>query len=152
METLRFATEDQSDLLSELAYRSEAYWGYDEAYMNRFRLFYNVGKDFISHNTVCVLEGGSDIIGFFGLSEKTEEWQLEYFYITASHIGKGFGCRLWNMLIQKCREMDISCFEFVTSPQAVPFYEKMGAETIGYVESLLMRGRMIPKLRYAIPE
>lgn len=75
---------------------------------------------------------------------------MEYFYIAIQYINKGYGNQLWNSLIIECKKNQIHNFEFVTSPQAVQFYKKMGAETIGHVESLLEQGRMIPKLRYIL--
>lgn len=50
MNTVRVAKDEMSNLLSELAYYSESYWGYDNDYMEKFKLYYNVTKEFINEN------------------------------------------------------------------------------------------------------
>lgn len=152
MITVKPATAEMSPVLSELAYNSEAYWNYDSKYMNQFRQFYNVNEAFIKTNPVFVLETDGHTVGFFGLRQNGNEWELEFFYIAVQFIGRGSGRLLWNALLQKCRELHIDRFGFVTSPQAAGFYEKMGAKVIGKTESLLKHGRMIPKLEYILTE
>ncbi len=78
------------------------------------------------------------------------EASLEYFYIAPEYIGKGYGKLLWNHLIKDCRSRGIKEFSLVTSPQAREFYIGMGAVLCGEVESLLKKGRIIPKLIYTI--
>lgn len=150
MIVIKAAFESDADLLSELAYYSELYWGYDDEYMENFKLYYNVTAEFIKKNPVSVLKEDNRIIGFWGMQHATGLWELEYFYMTVGRIGKGHGRQLWGSLIEECKKNQIEKFEFVTSPQAVKFYEKMGAETIGRVKSVLKQGRMIPKLRYTL--
>lgn len=44
--------------------------------------------------------------------------------------------------------LGIEEFVLVISPQAKEFYTKLGANLCGEVESLVVKGRMIPKLIY----
>lgn len=146
------ADEKISEELSRLAYDSEAYWGYDKNYMDQFGKYYPVTADFIRNHPVRVLKEGDRAVGFFGLQKDKPNWQLEFFYVRAAFVGKGYGRNLWNELLAFCREEKIGRFEFVTSPQAVPFYEKMGARVVGEEASLLKKGRIIPKLLYSLEE
>ena len=50
----------------------------------------------------------------------------------------------------ECHKRGIVEFQLVTSPQSAQFYEKMGAEIIGQVESLIVKGRMIPQLKFSL--
>ena len=155
---LRAAAADDADLLSELAYRSELYWGNDETYMDNFRRHYKITEGFIQRNPVFVFEEERKPVGFWGLTQpeddwgmtEPEDWELEFFYIAAPYIGKGYGRLLWYSMIEECRKMQLKSIEFVTSPEAKEFYEKMGAKTICTVESLVKNGRMVPKLKYYI--
>ncbi len=54
------------------------------------------------------------------------------------------------ILVEYCRIIGIKEFSIVTSPQAQEFYVKMGAVTCGEEESLLKKGRIIPKLIYTV--
>lgn len=147
---LRAAEEKEAGFLSELAYCSEAHWENDEGYMERFRFFYNITEEFIRNNPVFIFEEDRCPVGFWGLAKPEDDWELEFFYIAEPYIGKGYGRLLWYSLIEECRKREIDHIEFTTSPEARLFYEKMGAKTVCDVESLLKKGRMIPKLKYFI--
>ncbi len=147
---IRDAKENEHNILMELAYKSEAYWGYDLDYMNKFRSTYSVSEQFINSNPTIILEEDDNIIGFYSVIVDKSETSLEYFYIDPKYIGKGYGKTLWNYLIEDCRNRGIKEFSLVTSPQAKEFYIRMGAFICGEVESLLKKGRIIPKLNYII--
>jgi ribosomal protein S18 acetylase RimI-like enzyme len=147
---IRQAMSGESKKLSELAYASEAYWGYDQVFMNAFRAKYGVSEDQIKSGLVCVLEDGDLMVGFFYMERLGDLGDLEFFYIDPQFIGKGYGQVLWRELMAFCRAHDIKEIELVTSPQAVGFYEKMGAVVVGQVASQLREGRLIPKLRAVV--
>lgn len=138
-------------LLSEIAYKSEAYWGYEFNYMEKFRSSYQVNEDFISNNQTYVIENYDNVVGFYGLLVNDKVISLEYFFIEPQCIGKGYGKLLWNHLVNiTCENLRIYEFEIVTSPQTKEFYIKLGAIFMGEVESLLKKGRMIPRLLYKV--
>ena len=134
--------------LSRIAIESEAYWGYDSDFMDKFKVNYQVTEEFIRKNPTFILYENSRIIGFYALLINSEGNTVEYFYIEAECIGKGYGEKMWKHLVNYCKDHGIKDFTLVTSPEAKEFYEKMGAMQIGEVESTLKKGRKIPKLRY----
>jgi N-acetylglutamate synthase-like GNAT family acetyltransferase len=133
--------------LSRIAIESESYWGYDSDYMDKFKVIYQVTEEFIRKNPTFILYEDGRIIGFYALLIKPEGNELEFFYIEAQCIGKGYGEKMWNHLKNYCKGHNIKDFTLVTSPQAKEFYEKMGAAQIREVESTLKKGRRIPELR-----
>jgi len=147
---IRAARKHDVDELNRIACESEAYWGYDEKFMERFKEVYRITEDFICSNPTFILVEGSHVIGFYALIETHEGTELEYFYIDPRFIGKGYGKKMLERLIDYCREAGVKSFSLVTSPQAKGFYERMGAVVVGEVESLLREGRRIPRLRYEI--
>ena len=144
------AEEKDIDELNRIAYESEAYWGYDPEFMEKFKIIYRITEDYIRTNPTFVLAKGNCIIGFYSLLINDEEIELEFFYILPRYIGKGYGKKMWEHLIGYCKEVGIKSFCFVTSPQAKGFYEKMGAVKIDEVESLIRKERKIPKLKFEI--
>lgn len=152
MINIRSAQADEYDVLTDIAIDSEAYWGYDSDYMNKFKSIYNVSIEFIKNNPTIVIEEDENIVGFYGVITESSETSLEYFFITPKYIGKGYGKLLWNYLIKDCKKLGIKELSIVTSPQAKEFYVKMGAVSCGEVESLLKKGRIIPRLIYTIEE
>ncbi|WP_291576359.1 GNAT family N-acetyltransferase [Clostridium sp. UBA4548] len=136
--------------LTNLAIRSEAYWGYDSNYMDRFKEIYKVDKEFINNNPTYIIKENEDIVGSYGILISEEESALEYFFIEPKYIGKGYGRLLWNHAIDICKRLNIKEFEIVTSPQAKEFYIKMGAKYQGEIESLVAKERIIPRLVYKV--
>ncbi len=96
MLSIRIAKMNESEILSNIAARSEAYWGYDSIYMEKFRTIYKVTEEFISKNTIFVIEEGNDIIGFYVVLTENDMNSLEYFFIEPQYIGQGYGKLLWN--------------------------------------------------------
>lgn len=118
--------------------------------MKKFRAVYSVSEEFINNNPTTIIEDDDNIIGFYSVINDKSETSLEYFYIAPKYIGKGYGKLLWNHLIKDCRSRGVKEFSLVTSPQAKEFYIRMGAILCGEIESLLKKGRIIPKLIYTI--
>ncbi|MCI8866253.1 MAG: GNAT family N-acetyltransferase [Lachnospiraceae bacterium] len=143
------ATQQEEDFLRRLAYGSEASWGYDKKFMDKFDQEFNIDAAFIKKNPVYMAVSHKKIIAFWGLKQEGECWVLEYFYIDAGYMGKGYGKRMWSHLIEWCRGHGIPGIHFVTSPQAAGFYEKMGAiqdkEAVSVID-----GRAIPHFLYSI--
>lgn len=150
MTVFRKAFEGDAETLSKLAYHSEAYLGYDFEYMKKFSELYNVTAGFINNNIVYILESEDNPIGFWGLSKENSNYALEFFYIDSAHIGNSYGIKMWKHLIIQCNKIGIPEFYLVTSPQSLGFYKKMGAVVIDNVESLIIPGRIIPKLKYTV--
>jgi ribosomal protein S18 acetylase RimI-like enzyme len=146
MRRIRQAKSEEAAVLTDIAVRSEAYWGYDPEFMESFRRAYKVTESFINENPVYVIEEQGSISGFYGVVSDKGETELEYFYVSPDYIGKGLGKLLWTHLVGYCRENGIARISLVTSPQAVGFYTKLGAEQVGEVESLVRKGRMVPML------
>lgn len=151
MFNIRRAMALDSQILSDIAHNSEAYWGYDFEYMERFRSVYQVTEDFINRNETYILKNQNRIVGFYGLVENEQVNSLEYFFIEPKSIGQGYGKLLWKHLLDfTCKNLRINEFEIITSPQAKEFYIKLGAVCLGEVESLLKKGRRIPRLIYKV--
>lgn len=150
MEFQRAVTEDLH-ILRRVAYHSEAHWGYCDTFMDRFDRIFNITEDFIKSNPVYVGYVQKEIAGFWGLQCREEPYELEYFYIGQEYLNQGLGKLMWYDLTAWCRAHDIPGFHFVTSHQAVGFYEKMGALVIGKTLSAI-DGRAIPLLCYEIQD
>lgn len=149
MLNIRRAKPYEHQILTDIAIKSEAYWGNNSDYMDKFKSVYKVTEEFICHNPTFVIED-DNIVGFYGILIDDKEVFLEYLFIEPKSIGRGYGKLLWIHLVNTCKSLRIEEFVIVTSPQAKEFYLKMGAIPFGEVESLLKKGRIIPRLIYRI--
>ena len=141
------AGPEDVESLRVLAHDSEAHWGYGQQFMETFDSKFNVTEQFIANNPTYVLREDSALVAFWGLRRDFEAWELEYFYVAKQKFGKGYGKRMWNNMIGWCKAHKIRKIHFVTSPQAVGFYEKMGAIQDGVSQSMI-DGRDIPRFIY----
>ncbi len=134
--------------LRNIAYQSVAHWGYDASFMDIFEERFNITREFLQHNPVYAGTIGNEIVGCWGMQDvDTDCPELEYFYIASEYLNRGLGKRMWLNLTAWCKDNGVAAFGFVTSPQAVGFYEKMGAAVVGERCSSI-DGRMIPLLEY----
>ncbi|MGC7873381.1 GNAT family N-acetyltransferase [Desulfosporosinus sp. SYSU MS00001] len=147
---IRSAKTGESETLTNIAIRSEAYWGYGSSYMEKFQSIYKMTEEFIIKNPTFVIEEDQNLLGFYGILTNNNDSILEYFFVDSIYIGHGYGKILWNQLVNNCKDLGIKKFCIVTSPQAKEFYVKMGANVCGEVESLLKKGRLIPVLIYSV--
>lgn len=150
MSNIRRAQTSESEILTNIAIKSEAYWGYDSNFMEIFKSIYKVTEEFISNNPTFVVEEDDNIVGFYGVLVGDKEISLEYLFIDPKYIGKGYGKSLWNHMVDNCANLGIKEFVIITSPQAKEFYTKMGAIPTGEVDSLVIKGRKVPRLIYTL--
>lgn len=145
--TFRKAETSDTELLRNLAFSSEQFWGYDEKFMETFDRTFNITPDFIKRHPVYVGIAAefSEPVCFWGVIPDGDSGELEYFYTRSSRLKKGYGRLMWNHLTDWCLRNRIRTLTMVTSPQAVGFYEKMGAVRAGTRESSI-DGRNIPFL------
>ena len=147
---LKKAQIEDAEMLTKIAVDSEATWGFDDEFMNLFEILYDVTPDFISSQLVYELYDEDKCVGFFGIVKEELISILEFFYISADFIRKGYGKIMWEKLVEVCKENQISLIEFVTSPEAMPFYQSRGAILMENVISMVMPKREIPKMRFEI--
>jgi predicted N-acetyltransferase YhbS len=69
-------------------------------------------------------------------------------WVTPEHIGTGIGKELFLDAMERAAQMNVSEVELSADPNAAGFYERMGAEKIGEVDSS-MDGttRTIPRMK-----
>ena len=137
--------------LRAIAHGAEAHWGYDQAFMEKFDRVFNITPGFLVDNTVRVGKIGGKVIAFWGIKGQGMGAELEYLYVSPQHLGEGIGKSIWLDLVEWCRENQVKELTFVTSEQAVGFYEKMGARRCGEAVSEI-DGRLIPRLVYQVRE
>ncbi len=148
---IRPARTEDAAALTEIAARGEAHWGYDASFMTAFRDIYKITEEFIRTTSTFVLEEDGCPIGFYSLVADGEETELEYMYLDAGHLGRGFGKRLWAHMTDQCRTMNIRGIGLVCGPQPKAFYSKMGAVLIGETDSLVLPNRRVARMSYSIP-
>lgn len=130
---IRAAQAADADNLSALAFAAKAHWGYDDRYMAACRDELEVSVAQIESLPFFVSEGPDGITGFYGLKLTDSYLELEYLFVRPDHIGSGTGRRLFDHMLRTAAQFDRPGVAIRSDPNAVAFYEHMGAEHIGRI-------------------
>lgn len=147
---LRAARPDEATVLSELALRSKAHWGYDEAFLEECRAELTVRPHELTAQRATVAQVGDRAVGFYTLAGRAPEGELTRLFVEPDHIGGGVGRSLWRHAVATARELGFERFTLDADPFAETFYQRMGAVRIGSTPSGSMPGRLLPRLAYRL--
>ena len=150
MAVIRRARPDEAALLSELALRSKAEWGYDPEFLEACRADLSLSSEEVIAYPIYVLEQDRQVAGFYGLTGEPPEGVFEYLFLEPRMIGQGYGKALWNHAINTARGLGFERLLIESEPSAEAFYRAMGAERIGEIESSVQPGRLLPLLRLSL--
>ena len=147
---IRRARPDEADALNALAARSKAHWGYDAAFLERVRDAMTLHPEDVGRHEVWVLESTSGRpIGYHRVIPG-DPAELEDLWVEPSSIGSGAGRLLFEHAVEVARRGGASALEIDSDPNAVGFYGRMGAVQIGETPSVLVQGRILPRMRIAL--
>jgi GNAT superfamily N-acetyltransferase len=148
---IRRARPAEVSILSALALRSKAHWGYDADFLATCRDDLTLTVDDITTSTVYVCDGVDAPLGFYRLVLQGDGVaELDALFVEPEAMGQGVGKRLWRHAVSTADHL--GCLEIVlqSDPQAEGFYLAMGAQHAGESESTAMPGRMLPLMRFRL--
>jgi GNAT superfamily N-acetyltransferase len=145
---IRGARPEEAALLSDICFRSKAYWGYDDTFMQAARHELTLTPVDILASHVFVAEHDAVPYGFYRLKHREAIAWLEDLFLDPPAIGRGIGRQLWQHAMALAVQLGCEAVELESDPFAEPFYVKMGARRIGQRESTIQAGRMLPLMRY----
>ena len=146
---IRAARGDEAGLLSELALRSKAYWGYDETFLADCRDELTLRPSGIDRRRTVVAERDGRVIGFATLQGEPPAGELGMLFVDPSVIGNGVGRLLFDHVAATARGLGFRRLTLDADPNAEPFYLAMGATRTGTVPSGSIPGRELPRM--AVP-
>ena len=137
---LRPATQADHERLRELTLESKAHWGYD---LERVRSW-AARLDFARE--IWVAEVGGEIVAWVALRPPDDGvCELDDLWVEPAAIRSGIGTRLFRHAADRARAAGARSLRWEAEPNAVGFYERMGAETVGTVTSDW--GRTLPVMQ-----
>jgi N-acetylglutamate synthase-like GNAT family acetyltransferase len=147
---LRAARPDEAGLLSELAVRAKAYWGYDAEFLRDCAVHLAVRPEDVEVHRVTVAEQDGLVVGFYALEGEPPTGVLHLMFVDPVHIRNGVGRRLWDHTVATARDAGLSEFTIDSDPFAEPFYLAMGAVRTGSAPSSVRSGRKLPRLTFTV--
>lgn len=144
---IRPARAGEARLLSELALRSKAHWGYSTEFMETVRaeLSYNEKQIQSEQARFLVLEQAGRAVGFYALAHQSgTDIELDALFVEPEHIGKGFGRLLIEHAKSTAAKMGATRLIIQGDPNAERFYLASGGVVTGTRESSSIPGRFLP--------
>ena len=150
---IRPAIAADAAILSSLAFRSKAHWGYSIEFMAACKSELTYTTAIIEapqfHFHVCEID--NQIAGFYALEIlQAHSAGLEALFVIPGLIGNGIG----KAMIAHCRavatRLGVQTIDIQGDPNAEEFYLAVGALTCGYRESLSIPGRQLPVFRITL--
>jgi GNAT superfamily N-acetyltransferase len=125
--TLRAARPDEAALLSALALRSKAHWGYDEAFLEACRAELTIGPEDVEARRTTVAISDGVVVGFSSLEGAPPVGEVGALFVDPPAIGSGVGRLLWRHLALCARRDGFVSLTIDADPDACGFYLRMGA-------------------------
>lgn len=145
--TIRPARPADAAVLTALALRSKAHWGYPEDFIRRCEAELRVTAEKVEDPNLAyfVATQGDDVAGFAALDfVGGPSAELEAVFVEPALIGRGFGRELMQFAIRVARSRGITRLLIQGDPHAEDFYLAAGARPFGERESGSIPGRMLP--------
>lgn len=145
---IRRAKPFEAGLLTELALRSKAHWGYDAAFMARCRVALTVDPAEVRRQPYYVAERNGTILGFYGFEPEGDAIGLSRFFVEPEEIGGGVGRALMEHAKASARRNGHRTLIAIADPNAAKFYERLGGQPAGSAPSEIDPTRPLPILRF----
>ena len=148
--TLRKATGDDVDALTDLAHRAKAHWGYPASWMREWDAQLTIIPGYIDLHDVWVAERGGAIVGMCALEDRGARWMLEHVWVEPSLHRHGIGRRLVLQALETARARRARVVELLADPYASGFYDRLGARLTGHVHAPMpgARDRLLPRYEF----
>jgi N-acetylglutamate synthase-like GNAT family acetyltransferase len=142
---IRTAYIEEALILSDIAFRSKAYWGYDQEYMELAKNDLSISSKNILDYWVFVIEDENKVRGFYELRENTnQEAELFWLFVDPTSIGKGYGKTLMKHAIELATNSNFNQIKIKTDPNAEGFYKSFGAIVVGESSSTVRPEMKLP--------
>ena len=148
---LRPARPDEAGALSELALRSKAHWGYDEAFLAACRDDLTVSPDDCDGWSLQVAERAGQLLGFSRLAGHPPRVVLDDLWVEPATIGQGVGRLLLTAALERALAAGAAVLQLDADPHAEGFYRRAGAVRVGMVPSRLFADRALPRMEFRLP-
>jgi ribosomal protein S18 acetylase RimI-like enzyme len=147
---IRPAAETEAQVLSSLAMRAKAHWGYSAEALESWRAELAVSPQSILAKPTFVAMVGIEVAGFYSLSPLGLSWELDHLWVLPRFMRLGVGRALLSHALGTAARGGATEVTVDADPNAEPFYLECGAIRRGAVPAPLpgQPGRARPQLAF----
>ncbi|MCF2949162.1 GNAT family N-acetyltransferase [Paraglaciecola aquimarina] len=148
--TIQQAGLDDAPILSDLALKSKAHWGYNQIFLDNCKAELTYTAEQLNSKQWCfkvVKNLEQEVVGFYAIHYvSNQQAELNALFIEPKFIGQGIGKILLSDVIQQTKKLQLSELIIHSDPYAEDFYLSQGAIKIGETESGSIPDRFLPLL------
>ena len=142
---LREARPREAALLSALALRAKALWGYSREFMQACRAELTYSAQDLACGGFVVAEEDGRIVGFYALAPVVDATvELEALFVEPKEVGRGLGRALIEHAKARAGSLGARRVVVQSDPHASRFYGEAGGVRMGSRPSGSIPGRMLP--------
>ncbi|NOQ71824.1 MAG: GNAT family N-acetyltransferase [Crocinitomix sp.] len=147
---IRKAMKMDADILTDLTFRSKAFWNYSPEQLHAWKVELAITTDYVLENEVFVLLLKSKVIGYYSwLVHDNDTVELGNLFIDPPCMNKGNGKILMNDFLERVKSSGKKKIRLFSEPQVEKFYGQFGFQTIGQHQSSI-EGRFLPIMELAL--
>ena len=141
--TIRAAETADHARLRAVAEASKAHWGYDRERVRAWAGALDLSRE------IWVAEVGGEIVAWAALLPPADgACELDDLWVEPRAMGAGIGSALFRHAAARAENLGARSLRWEADPNAVGFYERMGAATVGTATSSW--GRELPVMELAL--
>jgi ribosomal protein S18 acetylase RimI-like enzyme len=146
------AAPQDGERLSQIAQAAKRYWGYPERWLALWQAELTLSAEYIGEHHVYKAIAEDATIGFYSLTIREQEADIDHLWIDPDFIGQGIGRRLWEHAAALAERLEALRLVVLSDPHAEGFYLRMGMTRAGeQVYTLDEAPRTLPRLVLALP-
>jgi GNAT superfamily N-acetyltransferase len=116
--------------LKEIAIASKGHWGYEPERVREWADRGDFGRETLERLALFIAEAGGRTVAWASVEARGETAWLADLWVEPAWIGKGIGTRLFRRAAEHARQTGAAVLEWEAEPNALGFYEKMGARRL----------------------
>jgi GNAT superfamily N-acetyltransferase len=149
---IRAAQADEHALLSQIAHRAKAHWGYAPAELAAWQHDLTVTRQSVLDRTTVVAVVNDAVAGFFQQHVEGGLALLDHLWVLPSFMHRGIGAALLARARQDARAAGAGEIQIDADPHAEAFYIAQGAARVGQVSAPIggQPQRVRPQLRLPV--
>jgi GNAT superfamily N-acetyltransferase len=124
------ASPEYAGTLTNIALASKRYWGYPERWMEIWTPQLTISPEYTLNHETWLAAINEEPVAFYSLKQDGESWWLDHFWVLPPSMGQGLGAFLFRHALARCRKHAVTVLKIESDPNAVGFYEKMGARKV----------------------
>ena len=127
------ASFEHAQLLTELAIAAKRHWKYPEKWIELWIPTLTISASYIAQYETWMAIVNSRPAGFYSLKpdEYPDVLWLDNLWVLPEFMRQGIGRELFQHALERSRARNVSILKIEADPNAVSFYERMGAHKIG---------------------